>query len=89
MLSILLQSITVNTKKEDQLMKNERFEHGRFTTPNELAKTGLISLVKQWEERKRGRLKCYRIGAKVLYGQKHIQDYLELCEISDKVGGAN
>ena len=52
----------------------------QFMTPNELAKSGLISLVKQWEERKKGRLKCYRIGAKVLYGQKHITDYLALCE---------
>jgi hypothetical protein len=51
-----------------------------MVTPNELAAQGLISKVKQWEERKAGRLKCYRIGSKVLYSKRHIEDYLALCE---------
>ena len=49
-------------------------------TPSELAELGLVSKVKQWEERKAGRLKCYRIGTKVLYSKRHIEAYLALCE---------
>ena len=62
-----------------------------MVTPNELAEQGLISKVKQWEERKSGRLKCYRIGSKVLYSKKHIDDYLALCEVgkTEKLGGEN
>ena len=49
-------------------------------TPKELNDAGIISLAKQFEERKAGRLKCYRIGTRVLYGQKHIDEYFALCE---------
>lgn len=55
-----------------------------MTTPKELAEQGLMSLVKQWAERKAGRLKCYRIGTKVLYSKRHIEEYLTLCEGTDK-----
>ncbi len=70
-------------------MNKHGIEKETFLTPNQLAKMGIISLVKQWEERKIGKLKCYRIGAKVLYGQKHIDDYLSLCEVgsSEKTEG--
>lgn len=70
-------------------MNMNETERETFLTPKQLATTGIISLVKQWEERKAGRLQCYRIGAKVLYGQKHINDYLSLCEVggSEKTGG--
>ena len=51
-----------------------------LTTPKELDRIGAISLVKQWEERKAGRLKCYRIGAKILYSEAHIKAYFALCE---------
>lgn len=49
-------------------------------TPNELAEKGVMSLVKQWQERKAGRLQCYRIGRKILYGQHHLDAYFALCE---------
>lgn len=49
-------------------------------TPKELDKAGVISLVKQWEERKAGRLKHYRIGSKVLYSETHIKDFLTATE---------
>jgi hypothetical protein len=52
----------------------------KLTTPKELDRIGVISLVKQWEERKAGRLKCYRIGAKILYSEAHIKAYFALCE---------
>jgi hypothetical protein len=56
----------------------------RFYTPNELADGGIMSLVKQWQERKAGRLQCYRLGRKILYGQKHIDAYFVLCESDNK-----
>ena len=55
----------------------------RLSTPKELAQ--ILSLVQQWKERNAGRLKCYRIGRKILYSEKHIADYLALCE-SDEGG---
>ena len=52
----------------------------KLITPKELNDARIVSLAKQFEERKAGRLKCYRIGTRVLYAQKHIDDYLTLCE---------
>ena len=55
----------------------------KLYTPKELADLKILSLVQQWKERKAGRLKCYRIGKKILVGQKHLSDYLALCESSE------
>lgn len=52
----------------------------KLYTPNEIAEQGIMSLVKQWQERKSGRLLCYRIGKKILYSQKHLDAYFALCE---------
>jgi hypothetical protein len=49
-------------------------------TPKQLAECGVLSLVTQWKEREKGRLKYCRIGRKILYSEKHISDYLALCE---------
>ena len=49
-------------------------------TPKELDKRGVMSLVKQWQERAAGRLKCYRIGKKILYSEQHLNDYFAQCE---------
>jgi hypothetical protein len=52
----------------------------RLYTPTELAEQGIMSHVKQWQERKSGRLRSYRIGRKVLYGQRHLDAYFAMCE---------
>jgi hypothetical protein len=52
----------------------------RLYTPNDLAEGGIMSHVKQWQERKIGRLQCYRVGRKILYGQRHLDAYFALCE---------
>lgn len=52
----------------------------KFYTPNDLAEIGIMSQVKQWQERKAGRLQCYRVGRKILYGQHHLDAYLALCD---------
>lgn len=57
-----------------------------LTTPKELADKKIISEVKQYEERKLGRLKCIRIGTKILYRASHISDYLDLCEQNSQTG---
>jgi hypothetical protein len=54
----------------------------RLYTPNDLAEGGIMSHVKQWQERKAGRLQCYRVGRKILYGQRHLDAYFALCESS-------
>jgi hypothetical protein len=59
----------------------------RLYTPNEIAESGIMSQVKQWQERKSGRLSCYRIGRKVLYGQHHLDAYFLLCEQEAQMGG--
>jgi hypothetical protein len=53
----------------------------KFYTPKELDEMKILSLVQQWKERDRGRLKCYRIGRKILYGEQHLADYFSLCEV--------
>ncbi len=52
----------------------------KLFTPKELDAKKIISLVQQWKERECGRLKCYRIGRKILYGEQHLADYFALCE---------
>jgi hypothetical protein len=52
----------------------------RLHTPRQLADRRILSLVTQWKMRKNGRLKFYQIGTKILYSDRHIQDFLSLCE---------
>jgi hypothetical protein len=52
----------------------------KLITPKQLRDARVISLQKQFEEREAGRLKCIRIGKKVLYRESHITEYLNLCE---------
>ncbi len=52
----------------------------RLYTPNEVAECGIMSLVKQWQERKAKRLGAYRVGRKILYGQKHLDAYFAACD---------
>lgn len=52
----------------------------KLYTPNNIAELGILSLVKQWQERKSGRLKHYKIGKKILYSHAHIEAYLQSCE---------
>lgn len=54
----------------------------KLFTPQELADNRILSLPQQWKERKSGRLKCYRLGRKILYSERHLTAYLELCETS-------
>ena len=39
-----------------------------------------VSKITLQRARKRGEIACYRIGARVLYSPKHIQDYLSTVE---------
>jgi hypothetical protein len=55
----------------------------KLYTPKQLDEERVISLVQQWKERRSGRLKCYRIGRKILYSDRHISEYLALCEQSN------
>lgn len=52
----------------------------KIYTPKQIAARGIISLVTQWRERERGRLKFFQIGRKILYSDIHIADFLALCE---------
>lgn len=52
----------------------------RLYTPRELDGWGIISTVKQWQERKSGRLGYLAIGRKILYLQRHLDAYFALCE---------
>jgi hypothetical protein len=54
----------------------------RLYTPNEVAESGIMSLVKQWQERKAKRLDAYYMGRKILYGQKHLDAYFASCDSS-------
>lgn len=59
----------------------------QFYTPQDLAERGIMSLVKQWSERKAGALQCYRIGRKILYGQHHLEAYFARCESQQQKDG--
>jgi hypothetical protein len=52
----------------------------RFYTPAEIADQGIMSLVAQWQRRKSGELKYIKIGKKVLYSQRHLDEFLAKCE---------
>lgn len=54
----------------------------QFYTPKQIATRGLLSLVTQWKERNKGRLKFYQIGTKILYSDRQISEFLALCERS-------
>lgn len=56
----------------------------KLYTPKQLDEERIISLVQQWKERRSGRLKCYRIGRKILYSERHLEDYFALCESSSQ-----
>jgi hypothetical protein len=60
-------------------MKQEQITES-YMTPIQIAEAGIMSLAKQFTERRQGRLRCYRIGKKILYSHSQIKDYLELCE---------
>jgi hypothetical protein len=53
----------------------------QFYTPNDLAERGIMSHVKQWQERNAKRLGFLRIGRKILYRQRHLDEYFQLCEV--------
>lgn len=52
----------------------------KFYTPKDLAEKGIMSKTKQWQEREDGKLKCFRVGKKIFYSEKHLQDYFESSE---------
>lgn len=52
----------------------------RLCTPKELNDRKILSYVQQWKERERGRLKCYRIGRKILYSEHHLSEFFSSCE---------
>jgi hypothetical protein len=41
---------------------------------------GEVSTVTVWREIKRGKLKHYQIGGRILIGEHHIENYLSCCE---------
>jgi hypothetical protein len=49
----------------------------KLLTPRQVAESGLISLVKQWQMRKTGELEYLRIGRKIFYKSEHIQKLFE------------
>lgn len=56
----------------------------KFYTPNDLADKRIMSKTKQWQERKCGRLKCIRIGKKILYRPENLQAYFDLSAIEQE-----
>lgn len=58
----------------------------KLFSPKEIAEMGILCLASQWKERRLGRLKCYRLGRKIVYGQTHLDAYFALCE---SVGSEN
>lgn len=54
----------------------------KLMTPNELAKSGLVSLVKQWQLRKSGELEFLRIGTRIRYTEAHIARFLERANVA-------
>jgi hypothetical protein len=61
-------------------MEAEKKIEETLRTPQELADAGIMSRDRQWQERKRGRLKFYQLGRKIFYSDQHIKEYLAACE---------
>jgi hypothetical protein len=51
-----------------------------LATPKDLADKNIMSLAYQWRQRKKGKLKFYQVGRKILYSEKHLQDFFASCE---------
>lgn len=68
----------MQTEKEIPKSKIDFLE--TLYSPKELAEKGIISLVFQWQMRKEGKLSYYKLGSKILYSEKHLQDFFALCE---------
>ena len=47
----------------------------RLYTPRELAEKEIMSLGRQWQERKAKRLGFYQVGRKIFYAQRHLDTY--------------
>jgi hypothetical protein len=60
----------------------------RIYTPNDLEELGLLSRVKQWQERKAKRLPYLAIGRKIVYLPRHLEIYYTLCEREAQGRGA-
>lgn len=54
--------------------------HEKLYTPEYLDEHKILSKTEQWKRRKKGELKFYKVGAKVLYSEKHLADFFALCE---------
>ena len=72
------------------MQKNEQQEQlptllDKLFTPKQLADKNIMSLVSQWQKRKSGELKFYRIGRKILYSEAQINDYLAQSEDTTEV----
>jgi excisionase family DNA binding protein len=49
-------------------------------TEEEFAKVVGISRITAWRLRRAGKLAHYKVGARVLYSPKHIEEFLASCE---------
>ncbi len=66
-------------------MFEQLFKEKQFVEPKDLEAEKIMSKTMQWQEREKGRLKCFRVGTKkVLYTREHLQEYFEQTE----AGGA-
>jgi FMN phosphatase YigB (HAD superfamily) len=57
-----------------------REAHEKLFTPRDLAEQGIMSDVKQWQERKAKRLGFYQLGRKIYYSQTHLAAFFASCE---------
>lgn len=49
-------------------------------TEAEFAKRVGISRITAWRMRRDGKLPHYKIGRRIKYGEKHVEEFLETCE---------
>lgn len=56
--------------------------HSPMMSRSEFCKVVGISLVTEWRLRQAGKLSHYKMGTKILYGTKHLEEFLASCEQS-------
>lgn len=49
----------------------------KLVTPRQVAESGLMSLVKQWQLRKAGKLEYVKVGSRIFYSEEILNRFLE------------
>ena len=81
-------SLKINLRGVERENMIEVFRR-RLLTPKEVAESGLISLVKQWDLRRRGLLEFIRVGRRIFYSEEALNRFFEKSTVGQSSTASN